>query len=85
MQMQPESLMAKVPKAMEVGGSVAAGTPFVTKYVFGMTPDEWSVLFGLCGFLVAVVGLVVNWYFKREQTKAYVAHLSAQDSLKPQE
>lgn len=54
--------VAQVASAATYGGSGTA-------MIFGLTPGEWQVLGVIGGLIVAVVGLVVNVYFKHQHLR----------------
>jgi hypothetical protein len=49
-------------KAALVGAGMASSA--VPALIFGLTQPQWTVLFGLCGLLIGVGGLYVNWLYK---------------------
>lgn len=69
-------LASKAAKAAELGGSAAASVPVAQRYVFGLPPDEWTIVFGAVGAAVAVLGFVVSWVYQHRRTRAYIAHLN---------
>lgn len=40
-----------------------------------LSPDEWSAVGVLAGIVVALITLVINWYYKRKATLAQIKAL----------
>lgn len=73
--MSHESISKLASDATYIGAgiSTAAATPH---YVFGLSMDEWSVVGIIFGMAMAVVGLAVNVYFKRQSLRLMRARAS---------
>lgn len=61
-------------KAMYAGAGTTVASWLSCR--FEMTGDDWTVLFGLIGAVVAVAGLIANIWFKHQHLK--IARAKAQ-------
>lgn len=57
-------------------GSVANGV------LTSLSPDAWSAVGVLVGILIALMTLMVNWYYKRKLTLAQIRALQRQTATK---
>jgi TRAP-type C4-dicarboxylate transport system permease large subunit len=61
-------------------GSAAAGTvipPGVQDTILGLTLNQWTVAGIVFGMLMALAGLLVNAYFKRQYNRILLAKVNA--------
>jgi hypothetical protein len=66
-----EAIQKVASAAVPTGGVVAMGSGAVN--YFGLSKDEWTLVFAGVGALVAVVGFLVSWYYKHQTYKLALA------------
>lgn len=57
--------------AVPTGATVAVGSGGVN--YFGLSKDEWTLVFAAVGALVALLGFLVSWYYKHQTYKLALA------------
>lgn len=57
-----EAVVAKIASAATIGGSTSA-------VLFGLSSTQWSSIGVIGGLVIALIGLVVNSYFKAQHLK----------------
>lgn len=66
-----EAIQKAASAAMPTGATVAIGSGSVN--YFGLSKDELTLAFAGIGALVALLGFVVNWYYKHKEFKLALA------------
>lgn len=72
-----EAIQQSATAATYTGSTVAVGS-YGLKY-FGLTTNEWTLLFAGVGALMAVAGFLVGWYYKHKHYTLAMRHLEGSD------
>jgi hypothetical protein len=66
-----EAIQKVASAAIPTGAVVAVGSGGVN--YFGLSKDEWTLVFAGIGALVAMLGFLVSWYYKHQTYKLALA------------
>jgi hypothetical protein len=58
----------KAASAVMYGGAAVSSGSWGANY-FGLSKDEWTLIFGAIGALMAIGGFVLTWYYKHQHFK----------------
>lgn len=66
-----EAIQKVASAAVPTGGVVAMGSGAVN--YFGLSKDEWTLVFAGIGALVALLGFFVSWYYRHKEYRLALA------------